>query len=251
MFAACLDGLLAFFSNNDPNRKRQLLLCADEWVQNELKTKRNISSQLDEGERLQEKLIEQWHFCKQTHDYAGARQALSILVNPQRGHGLTATELKEKLHFPVEIENGSPVIVLPLGAKGNNWQCGIVEKLNPDQSVHVRPMDDDEHSARSRRNLTCSHHAVPSLQVLHENTIRASDDEIKQASKHAQCHGAGAAVVPIKREGWTRTDVHANRTIAECLRSPSFVSRVDGGGATARTGKKWRIKLGTSMFLKK
>ena len=252
IFTACLDGLLDFFTNRNPLREIPLLICLDEWRAKKLKTQRTLMSRLEEGERLEQKLIEQWHFCKRTHDYQGARQALSMLVNPKRGHGLTMTECQEKLVSTVDVEVGSPVLVLPHGVmKGNNWQCGVVEKLHPDHSVDVRPMDENEYSVRSRKNLTSSQHKIPSLRVMHEKTIRASDDEIKQASKHAQSLGAGAAVEPIMRVGWTRTDEGANRTVAECLRSSSFVSRVDGGGSTARTGTKWRIKLGTSMFLKK
>jgi len=252
IFTACLDGLLDIFTKKDPDRETTLLFSVDEWAKKKLKNIPGVKLRLEEGDRLQEDLIKNWQNCKKLNDYSGARQSLSLLVNPNRGHGFTPTQLQEKLVLRVDIELHSPVLVLPSGAKkGNNWKCGIVETINTDGSFDVRPMNDAEHNSRSRKNLMCLQSNVQQDRIMHEETIRASDDEIKQASKHAQCLGAGAAVIPITRVGWTRTPVDSNETVALCLRSPSFVSRADGGGATARTGRKWRIKLGTSMFLQK
>ena len=76
-----------------------------------MKTQRKTMSRVEEGERLEQKLIEQWLFCKRTHDYQGARQALSMLVNPKRGHGLTMTECQENPVSTVDVEVGSPVLV--------------------------------------------------------------------------------------------------------------------------------------------
>ena len=73
IFTACLDGLLDFFTNRNPLREIPLLICLDEWRAKKLKTQRTLMSRLEEGERLEQKLIEQWHFCKRTHDYQGAR----------------------------------------------------------------------------------------------------------------------------------------------------------------------------------
>ena len=113
IFTACLDGLLDFFTNRNPLREIPLLICLDEWRAKKLKTQRTLMSRLEEGERLEQKLIEQWHFCKRTHDYQGARQALSMFVNPKRGHGLTMTECQEKLVSTVDVEVGSSVLVSP------------------------------------------------------------------------------------------------------------------------------------------
>ena len=107
IFTACLDGLLDFFTNRNPLREIPLLICLDKWRAKKLKTQRTNMSWLEEGERLKPKPIEQWLFCKRTHDYQGARQALSMWVNPKRCHGLTITELQKKIVTTVDIEVGS------------------------------------------------------------------------------------------------------------------------------------------------
>ena len=92
--------------------------------------------------------------------------------------------------------------------------------------------------------------APPSIRLRRQHCA-SSRCQVTAASLLVAERFAGARPDAIKRQGWTRMTAEKKRITAQLLRSRSVVTRADGGAATARTGVKWMLTVGTTTLLER
>ena len=104
---------------------------------------------------------------------------------------------------------------------------------------------------RKRNVITVLHIGVEAARVRHADSLICSLPEVQAASNLVADRIAGARPDVITRVGWTRMPDAKQEIAADLLRSPSMVTRADGGGSTARRGRVWMLTAGIPIFIKR
>ena len=119
---------------------------------------------------LKKNIANTWRAAKWTGDYVTTTQALSMLIVP-KGHGLPFADIIELVTLRVEIEVGSPVLVLE--GEGNLWYRGVCIGKHDDEhdtTVHdVQPPIGPPHG-RQRRPCQAAT-GVSADRVEHANSL--------------------------------------------------------------------------------
>jgi hypothetical protein len=248
----CIDGVIDAAADGDEQRVAVLQEGALEHL-----TKLQKHSMSQSGRKdglalagLKSNIANAWRAAKRVGDYVTAAQVLSMLITP-KGHGLPFVGIMQLATSRVEIEVGSPVLVLE--GEGNLWYRGVcIGKHDDEHDTTVYDVQPPIGPPRGRQRRPCqAATGVSADRVEHANSLVCTLHEVKTAAHLVAMRHAGARPDAIARTGWTRMSVLRAVITAEMLRSRSTVTRCDGGAATARTGRQWMLKAGTTVLLER
>ena len=251
----CIDGVIDAAADGDEQRVAVLQEGALEHLtklQKHSHDQRSVRKDALALTCLKKNIANTWRAAKRTGDYVTATQALSMLIVP-KGHGLPFADIMELVALRVEIEVGSPVLVLEGERARNTWFRGIcIGKHVDEHGVTLYDVQPPIGPAHGRQRRTCQGATgVSADRVEHSSSLVCRIGEVNTAAHLAASRYAGARRDAIVRTGWTRTAVMKAIITAEMLRSRSTVTRCDGGAATARTGRQWMLKAGTTVLLER
>ena len=249
----CIDGVIDAAADGDEQRVEVLQEGALEHLtklQKHSHDQRSVRKDALALAGLKKNIANTWRAAKRTGDYVTATQALSMLIVP-KGHGLPFADIMELVTLRVEIEVGSPVLVLE--GEGNLWYRGVcIGKHDDEHDTTVYDVQPPIGPPRGRQRRPCqAATGVSADRVEHANSLVCTLHEVKTAAHLVAMRHAGARPDAIARTGWTRMSVLRAVITAEMLRSRSTVTRCDGGAATARTGRQWMLKAGTTVLLER
>ena len=173
VFNTCVDGVIGAAADSDVQRVEVL----QEGVIEHLSKKAQEHSMSQSGRKdglalacLKSNIANAWRAAKRVGDYVTAAQVLSMLIIP-KGHGLPFVDIMQLVTSRVEIEVGSPVLVLE--GEGNLWYRGVcIGKHDDEHDTTVYDVQPPIGPPRGRQRRPCqAATGVSADRVEHANSL--------------------------------------------------------------------------------
>ena len=180
-----VDGLVAHAAHDDRDRVAVLEFAIHHHLERRLRGKRDSSGAAKQPpvESLLNSIANMWRNAKRVNDYVGARQALSLLILPERRQNWTHADIAALVSEVKEINVGDRVLVDV--KRRNSRAVGIITAVG-DGVFDVAPVD-----VPARSRISCGvMMGVPARKVEHCDSLICRLGEASgrcACARHATC----------------------------------------------------------------